>query len=278
MSKIFVGNQLRDGESANLSVLGRGFAFGFGVFETIKFLDRQPCFWEEHLSRLRAAIEAAGFHYRLDAARLRDQAAALFDVEKVDSGIFKIVFCDDTPEPKIFIFIRSRELETVEAPVKLVASDIVKSSKAFTSRYKSLNYMESILALENAKSQGFDECVYRNEYGQLTECAVANLFWVEDGVLKTPELDCGLLDGIVRAKVLGIAEKEGIPYEVGAFVESDLLRASEVFLTSSGKGPRTAMCYQDSEGRKSQYSSVLIDRIRAAFYDLENQSIRRDAV
>lgn len=274
MSSFFLDGNLVEGGSVEQSLLSRGFAFGFGVFETMKFLDGEPCFFGEHLARLRRAVSMAGFEVSLAEGQLRQQARALFAVEGVTNGVFKIVISDAGDSVRTVMFVRSRELAGEGAAVRLRASRVVKASRAFTSRNKSLNYMESVLELGAAKAAGFDECVFFNEFGQLTECSVANLFFVKDGVLRTPALSCGLLDGIVRAKVLEIARGKGLAVEEGEFSELDLLAADEVFLTSSGGGPRSAADFEALSGSRTCYGVTYLPDIRRAYLEMESEEAR----
>ncbi len=271
MSKLFLDDELIDSDSVVQPLLSRGFAFGFGVFETMKFLDGAPCFFDEHLQRLRRGVSGAGLNVELDAAVLRSRAYRLFESEGVKEGVFKIVISDTGKSTNLAMFVRTKGIKEELEPSRLLMSEVVKASRAFTSRNKSLNYMESILELEKAQASGFTECVFKNENGNLTECAVANLFFVHDGVLKTPALECGLLDGIVRRKVVGIARGMGISVEEGKFSEKDLLDASEAFLTSSGGGPRSAESFKSLTDQPIDYSVELLPKLREAYLQLERE-------
>lgn len=275
MSEALIRNgTLVRSNSVSHSVLGRGFAFGFGVFETIKFLERQPCFFKQHLARLNRAIAGAELGPSLDEEVLREDLERLFEANEVSEGVFKIVVSDDDGGRQVTVFIRSRGLAQAVSPCRLVQSCVRKASRAFTSRHKTLNYMESVLELEKACERGFDECVFRNEFGFLTECAIANLFFVSQGVLKTPHLDCGLLDGIVRDAVLRLAGSRGLKIEEGAFEVEALLSAEEAFITSSGAGLRPVREFVDERGKSAVYGSELIDDLRAAYLELERAELR----
>lgn len=269
MGKVFLDGRLVESDTVSQSLLSRGFAFGYGVFETIKFLEKMPCYFAEHLGRLGRALAGSGLKVELVEPELRRQARELFEAEDVNDGVFKIVISDSGSCPTVAMFVRSRGMPEEPAPSRLLMSKVVKASQAFTSRHKSLNYMESVLELENAKAAGFSECVFRNEDGYLTECAVANLFLVQEGVLKTPALECGLLDGIVRGKVIEIARDRGLVVEEGAFVIEDLLSAQEAFLTSSGGGPRAVESFQSLGGESVKYAVELLPGLREAYLNRE---------
>ena len=95
------------------------------------------------------------------------------------------------------------------------------------------SYMNSILAKLEAKEHGYAEAIMLNEQGLVCEGTGENLFVVRDGVLSTPPLSDGLLEGITRDTVLSIAEDLEIPAVEESLTRSDLYIADEVFMTGS---------------------------------------------
>ncbi|MDH4230742.1 MAG: aminotransferase class IV, partial [Nitrospirota bacterium] len=72
-----------------------------------------------------------------------------------------------------------------------------------------------------------------NADGVLAEGTVSNLFFVKDNLLCTPAAEVGVLDGITRETVIGLAEKSGVRVNEGEFYPADLFSASEVFFTNT---------------------------------------------
>jgi branched-subunit amino acid aminotransferase/4-amino-4-deoxychorismate lyase len=101
---------------------------------------------------------------------------------------------------------------------------------------KSLNYLEHVLAWEEAQSRDFDEAVVLNERGEIVSATTSNLFWAKNGTLHTPTLSTGALAGITRECVIDIANKHFIPLLEGIYEMNDLTDADEIFLTSSSLG------------------------------------------
>ncbi len=233
--KIIVDGDLVESSCVSLEVTSPGLAYGFGLFETIKFKGRRPCFFEEHFDRLQRAANAAniGFDYSID--EMRSQSRALFDANQVDDGIFKIVVTESGSRFQTIVFVRDAELKVAKDPLRVRVSNVMKASNAFTSRHKTLNYMENWLELQAAREHGFDECLFSNELGHVTEGALSNAFFIKDGVLKTASLECGLLDGVIRGQLLRIAEEDGWLVEEGAFGIEEFTTADEAFMSSSGK-------------------------------------------
>lgn len=95
------------------------------------------------------------------------------------------------------------------------------------------SYMNSILAKLEAKQHGYAEAIMLNEQGLVCEGTGENLFVVRNGVLSTPPLSDGLLEGITRDTVLCIAEELEIPALEESLTRADLYVADEVFMTGS---------------------------------------------
>ena len=108
---------------------------------------------------------------------------------------------------------------------------------AADARLKTLSYLDNVLARGAGLRAGADEALMLNTAGEVACAAAANIFWVEDQTLCTPALECGVLDGIVRAQVLRAAPGLGlVAREVRAGPER--LAGRSVFLTSSLIGLR----------------------------------------
>jgi branched-chain amino acid aminotransferase len=94
-------------------------------------------------------------------------------------------------------------------------------------------YVNSQLAKVEALKAGYDEAIMLNADGFVAECTGENLFVVKDGILRTPPLSSGALDGITRASVITIARDLGIEVREENLLRSDLYLADEAFLTGT---------------------------------------------
>lgn len=101
---------------------------------------------------------------------------------------------------------------------------------------KSANAIETLLGRQEAGELGAREGIWLNTKGYLTEGTVSNLFFVKDGVLRTPALECGCLPGTRRSIILECARSLEIPVAEGNFRADELSHADEVFLSNSLMG------------------------------------------
>ena len=92
-----------------------------------------------------------------------------------------------------------------------------------------------MLARREAILAGADEALMLDTGGRIACAAAANIFWLAKGVLHTPALDCGVLDGVVRARIIASGPYEVVETHAGPDV---LPRADAVFLTNSLIGVR----------------------------------------
>ena len=81
---------------------------------------------------------------------------------------------------------------------------------ALSPRIKSLNYLNNILAKIEGLQAGCIEALMLNHKGEVAECTGDNIFLVRDGVLLTPPIDAGILEGITRDAVIELAREAGI--------------------------------------------------------------------
>ncbi len=235
-NKIALNGEIVEGDRISLEVASEGFSFGFGLFETLKFKDRRPCFLKEHLERLVESAEAISMKVPYSLDEVFRQSKTVFDVNGVRNGVFKIVLTKSDRQGSFVIYLRDTTESLVPVPVRLRLSSVIKSSQAFTTNHKTLNYLENLLEKSVAQEHGFDECLFSNEAGYITECATANFFIIKDGVLKTPAVECGLLKGVIRSQILRIAREQGLRIEEGNLLPEECAEADEAFITSSGRG------------------------------------------
>ncbi len=98
-------------------------------------------------------------------------------------------------------------------------------------------YINSALAKSEAQMNGFDEAIMLSHDGHVAEGSAANLFFVKNGTLYTPDATQNVLEGITRRMVVQIAEREfGVPVAQRAIDRSELYAADEMFFTGSAAG------------------------------------------
>ena len=94
-------------------------------------------------------------------------------------------------------------------------------------------YINSILAKMEAVGNGYDEAIMLNTDGKISEGSGENIFIINDGVVYTPPVSAGCLDGITRDTVVTLLQEDGYEVVEKSFSRSDLYYCDEVFFTGT---------------------------------------------
>ena len=247
---VYLNDQFVEDDQARVSVFDRGFLFGDGVFETIRVYDSRLLFLNRHLQRLRQSCEWLGLSLPSSQPNWETLLQELIERNNLSHSMIRITLSRGVgglgPDPfgcsnsTVVIFPRPIPQLTEDEKKCGVSLTIVETRRqpscALPSQVKSLNYLNNILAKQEARTaQTFDGLLLNTE-GFLAEATTSNFFFVKDQQLCTPSLQCGILPGITREIVLGLVKKEGIGLQEGAFRPEDLWGANEAFLTNAGFG------------------------------------------
>jgi branched-chain amino acid aminotransferase len=127
-------------------------------------------------------------------------------------------------------------------------------------------YLNSSLAVKDAREKGFEEAILLDRHGEVAEGSGENIFVVVKGRLVTPGIASSILPGITRDSVMTIAADLGIPCEVRSVGRSELYGADELFFTGTAAEVtpiREVDGYVIGEGRRGPVT----ERIQSAFFD-----------
>lgn len=95
-------------------------------------------------------------------------------------------------------------------------------------------YINSALAKSEAMQNGFDEAIFLDERGMVSEGSAENIFFVKDHHVFTPSITSSILEGITRKSIISLLEKEGIRFEQRDVSRTEMYTADEVFFSGTG--------------------------------------------
>lgn len=240
---VSLDGELIPASAAAIPIASASSLIGKGVFTTAAVFGGEIFQLERHLERLSrhaAAIGIASSEFSTD--RIAEDARALIGANGVGTGKLRINILDTGPPrnwggttesiPRSLIL--SADMPRSGGPLKLCVSTYQVNSGSPLSGVKSCNYLEPLLAHQDARGRGFDEALRANEKGGVVSACLGNVFWRSraDGAWKTPPLSSGCLAGTTRAYVLDHADV----LEQPASLEELVSDAEEMFITSAVKG------------------------------------------
>lgn len=253
----------------------RGFLYGDAVFETVKILDNKILFLEDHYFRLMASMRI-----------LRMEIPMNFTMEFFESEILSVAQSEKTEaSARARMTVYRKEggfylpennnvdyqvlVSKIEKPLYGIEDttyevDIYKDfyvSKQLISTLKSTNKLINITGSIYADENGLDNCLLLNEERNVTEALQGNIFMLKDGILSTPPLSDGCLNGIMRKQVLALAKTiENIEVRESSISPFDLQKADELFLTNVIKGIQPITKYRKKEF-ETAISNLLVAKL-----------------
>jgi len=248
-TRIIHNNRLIERAKARLPAITGATLHGRGVFTTLAVYGGKPFLWPEHWARLvdhaaRAGVDSSAFDKETTTASL----TRLIEVNKVERGRARVMLLGrdagsiwnagkkkSAAGNDVIIITGDARLASDDG-LALTISPYRTNSLSPLVGVKSLNYLEHVLAWEEARARDFDEAFVLNERGEVVSATMANIFWITNGTLHTPALSTGALAGTTRARVIALAEYLSMPHVEGIYDLAHLGDADEIFLTSSGLG------------------------------------------
>lgn len=240
--QVYLNGSYVDNKEAKISVADRGFIFGDGIYEVIRCVDGRLFRAAEHLKRMNNGLAGLGIDLPADERdTLLKVGKELLDRNNHTEGEAKIymqitrgaawprthTFPEQKVKPTVYIgtspFEPHTDLHKQGISVKSM-SDIRWSRCDL----KTVNLLPNTLAREKAKQGGYDSAMLIRD-GVITESPNANIFGVDNGVLRTFPESNYILSGITRQVILEIAEDLNIPVEFNPIKEDELFDLDELF-------------------------------------------------
>lgn len=224
-----------EAKQACVSPLGAGYLHGYGLFETIKVHDGEIYFLKQHLARFESSCKQLSMPWITDYELLRNQCQDLIRANELQDGSLKVLFAKGVASYDLLLSTNpnSYGLERYQRGFRLDLADSKRNPLAKLTYHKSSNYLENLLAREQAMNNGYDEAIFLNQTGMVCEGSYTNIFFVKDRTLCTPAIKCGLLPGILRQELINLAAGLGLDLETGEYNLASVQAADEVFLTNS---------------------------------------------
>lgn len=268
---------------ATVHLMSHSLTRGSAVFEVLGFYSTPegPAAFRlpEHCDRLFRSAELLGMEIVQSKGEIMQAVAETVKMNQVSQGFVKIVgfYSEETftivvsdPKLELAIFaIGADEYRPKSSPPVI---------RVCISRWRRLhpesvpveakvaaNYMNGMLARQDAQRRGFDLGIMLDENGSVAEGSVESVFMVKDGTLMTPPLG-HILSSITRRSILEAAPAIGIKVQEKVVTPQELLQADEIFISSTSRRVMPVYRIEDRDlgetpGPVSRRIAVLIDAI-----------------
>lgn len=259
-------------DQTNLSFSNRAFLYGDSVFETIKVVKNKVLFWEEHYLRLMSSMRILKIEipneftpdYLENQIKKTNSSISETFSGRVRLTVFREgegLYLPKSNQASFVINSFQNESILFETKFKTYKVDIYKDyliQSNLLSNLKTSNRLINVIGSIYAQENGLDNCILLNENKLVTEFLNGNIFLVSDNVIKTPPINSGCLNGVMRNKIIELINK--IPlFEIleKDFSAYEIISSQEVWVSNSISGIIPVSQYRNKQFGNSVAKKVI---------------------
>jgi len=241
---VYLNGAMVPRSQAKIPAMDYGFLYGYGLFETMRAYSGTVFRLDSHIARLAKSADRLGI--AVDTAILKKAVTDTLKANGLREARVRLTVSigegslvpdlHSCTAPGVLVVAAKYTPyadEVYQRGFRVIVSSIHRNSQSPVPAMKTANYMESLLARQEAKAAGVDDALFLNEKGQLAEVSTSNIFLVSKNVLKTPRQESGILPGITRGVILELAPQMGIMALESDILLEEIVGADEAFLTNS---------------------------------------------
>jgi branched-subunit amino acid aminotransferase/4-amino-4-deoxychorismate lyase len=277
MTNFFISynHQIVAKDAPLFTIANRSFCYGDGFFESIRITGAEMPFIKNHFERIKetAAVLEISLPHDLTIESIQQTVKLLSEKNGIGSeGKVRINFFRNdgglyAPESSncsviidVLPFNAEQGYELNSKGLKVDLYQKIKKPCNVLSSIKSCNSLLYVLAGKYKRDNELEESVILNDKHNVCEFTSSNLFIVINGVLYTPAISEGCINGVMRKVIIDLAAKARIYVYETELKPNDLIRADEIFLTNAVLGVQWIGAYK-SKRYFNKVSKTLIDAL-----------------
>jgi branched-chain amino acid aminotransferase len=234
-------------EQAQVSVFDHGFLYGDGIYETMRAYGGKLFLLKKHLARLKHSADAISLKLPMRLDKIGDALNEALSINQLQEAYVRLHLSRGPGEigldpalcvaPTMVIVAKPFHDYPAAYYAQGVSVAVVTTRRnhplALPPSVKGTNFLNNILAKIEAIQAGAYEGIMLNWEGYVAEGTISNVFMVKKGVLYTPHLDTGILEGVTRDLVLRLAKRKKTPVREVMLRPKDLMASNECFITNT---------------------------------------------
>jgi len=247
MSVVYIDGTFYEKENAKVSVFDHGFLYGDGVFEGVRAYHGKVFKLDEHVDRLFDSAKVIALDPGVSKEEMKNIILTTCAKNNIRDGYIRPIISRGVGDLGLNPYLCKKatvvciagtitlypEKVYVEGMKIVTVATHRNYNESLNPRVKSLNYLNNIMAKIEGIQAGAPEALMLNPAGMVAECTGDNVFAIRNGVLYTPDVQSGSLDGITRRTVIDLALARGMKVIEHPMSRFDFWVADEFFLTGT---------------------------------------------
>lgn len=230
---IIKSGELVPTEKAVMSLGNIEYAYGFGIYETIKLQNDIIYFAEDHVERLIKSAEQIGLEHHFIESKILEELNLLVSKNEINSANIKMLLigAEDPQDAELFIFMLNPLYPNKKLYSEGARTITVEYERLFP-KAKTLNMLGSYLAFKKAKNSDCYDALFVDKNGNITEGTRTNFFTMKGKTIFSPPEE-KVLGGITRKTLLYVARKNNFEVIEQEITRKDIAKYDSAFLTTS---------------------------------------------
>ena len=273
MNFIVYNNQLINRNDLKLSEKNRGFLYGDGFFESIKIFNRKPFNFENHFKRIQSSANYLDLIFKISKQDFLNIIIKLLENNKIINGYIRISvfreslgkYCPDRNDCSFIISSKEDKNSCFTVSSNYLNLGVYKEnlkSNSKLSNLKSLNSLLYVMASKYALENKHDDVLLLNTHENIIESTNSNLFICDKGVVFTPPLSDGCVDGSMRKLLLSIIKNE-YEIKVQSLSFQQIQQSEEIILSNAISGVRRVTHFANEIYSKKAFYNFLIKSLNS---------------
>lgn len=233
--KVLVNGEFVDENEAVLPITNKAVWFDFGVYESIKFLQKNAFYPERHVARFFHSASLISLELGYTQQDILAWIQKILSQSINENGLIRMCAYGDTEQnmkANIYLFVLGLTFYPNTFYSQGVKA-VTYPGERFLPQSKTMNTLLNFLAFRKAKQEDALDAILINKDGFATEGTRSNLFIIKHQQVITPPEEI-ILNGVTRQLTCEWAKEQNIPIEEEKITQKQLLQADEVFITSTG--------------------------------------------
>lgn len=257
-----------------------GLLNGWGVFSTLRVREGVLFAFERHFARMARDARLMRVPFPEHPRELQEPLLQLIQANEAWEATLRVAVVRNQggmwegpgSKPLYDVIAFTTGLNDWGDSVRLMLVPEGRHAASEFAGTKVLSWSQNLCWYERAHDKGFDEVIFLNERGELSECTSANLFLVRGQEAVTPPLRSGCLPGVTRALLLEEVRVPGITVRESILHPTDIERADGLFITST---TRELLPVREIEGYAVRSGQQVRDALQLAFAEYQRSYINQ---
>jgi branched-chain amino acid aminotransferase len=220
-------------EEARVSLMSVEYAYGFGVYETIRVKNDKAVFLADHIERLESSANIINLEHKFSKEDIEKYVVDFIAQAKRGTFNLKILLVGgQTKEDAVLYIMGSNPLFVDKKLYQEGAKVITTKYERIYPQAKTLNMLSSYIAYKEAKEKDCYDALLVNREGNITEGTRTNFFAVKGNIIYSP-FEKGILLGVMRKHVIDVAKQNGFMVEENNIPFASISEYDGAFLTST---------------------------------------------